>query len=231
MADIYFILVEPAVPGNIGASARAIKTMGFRKLRLVNPADHLNTEARTLAHGSHNILEQAEVFDTLEAAIHDLDFVAGTSARHKKAHHDYFPLDTLPGFIKTRESMIRKAGIVFGKEESGLSNTQLRACDVMVYIPMQTDFPSLNLSQAVMICAYTLFKGQINNKPPDLLPTEPGPGFRHLAKKIEDSMNRIGILKGTPLYHRIRERISLMEETDIHLLLSVIKHLDKTLNK
>lgn len=231
MAEIFFILVEPAVPGNIGASARAIKTMGFRRMRMVNPADHLCMEALTMAHGSHDILEQAEIYDTFEEAIQDLDFVAGTTAKHKNAHWDYFALDTLPGFLKSRKSMIRKAGIVFGKEESGLSNAHLRACDVMVYIPMQTTFPSLNLSQAVMVIAYTLSLSQINQKPPAPVPTGPEPGFRQLTGKIEDSMNRIGILKGTPLYHRIRERISLLGEKDMHLLLSVIKHLDKTLNK
>ena len=231
MAQICFILVEPAVPGNIGASARAIKTMGFRQLRLVNPADHLCMEARTMAHGSHDILEQAEVYDTFEAAIQDLDFVAGTTARHKNAHRDYFPLDTLPGFLKNRKSMIRKAGIVFGKEESGLSNTYLRACDVMVYIPMQTSFPSLNLSQAVMISAYVMSVSGNIQKRNDAGPPGTEPGFRYLAAKMEDSLIRIGISKGTPLYHRIRERISLLGETDMHLLLSVIKHLDKTLNK
>lgn len=231
MTEIFFILVEPSVPGNIGASARAIKTMGFRRLRMVNPADHLSSEARTMAHGSHDILEQAEIFDTLEAAIQDLDFVAGTTAKHKNAHRDYYSLVTLPGFLKNRKSMIRKAGIVFGKEESGLSNAHLRACDVMVYIPMQTTFPSLNLSQAVMVIAYTLSLSQINKIPHAPVPTGPAPGFRKLAEIIEDSMNRIGILKGTPLYHRIRERISLLGQKDMHLLLSVIKHLNKTLNK
>lgn len=204
--------------------------MGFRCLRLVNPADHLCMEARTLAHGSNDILEQAEVYDTFEEAIQDLDFVAGSTARPKNAHRDYFPLDSLPGLLKTRKTMIRKAGIVFGKEESGLSNAHLRVCDVMIYIPMQTAYPSLNLSQAVMIIAYVLSTSGVIPKRNDSNPAGTEPGFRYLATKMEDSMGRIGILKGTPLYHRIRERISLLGESDMHLILSVIKHLDKTLN-
>ena len=70
--NIYFILVEPAVPGNIGAAARAIKTMGYSNMRLVNPCDHLSIEAKMLAHASGEILEEAELFSGLEEAIADI---------------------------------------------------------------------------------------------------------------------------------------------------------------
>ncbi len=71
---ISFILVEPAVPANVGAAARAIKTMGFDDLRLVKPCDHLSMEARMLAHASNEILENAKIFSTLKEALADIDF-------------------------------------------------------------------------------------------------------------------------------------------------------------
>ena len=81
--NISFILVEPAVPENIGAAARAIKTMGFNDLRLVNPCDHLDMRAKMLAHASHEILENAKIFTNLSDAIADLDFTIATSAKQR----------------------------------------------------------------------------------------------------------------------------------------------------
>ena len=88
--ELIFILYKPGVPGNIGAAARAIKTMGFSKLRLIDPpANHLSDEALMMAHGSHDILEKAEVFPSFNLAAHDIDFLVGTTAKKKSAHEDY----------------------------------------------------------------------------------------------------------------------------------------------
>jgi tRNA/rRNA methyltransferase len=82
--QIFFILVEPAVQENVGAAARAIKTMGFSRLILVNPCDYLSGPARWLAHGSGEILDNAQVFPSLKEAIVNFDFVVGTSAKKTK---------------------------------------------------------------------------------------------------------------------------------------------------
>ncbi|MGE0087944.1 MAG: TrmH family RNA methyltransferase [Bacteroidales bacterium] len=84
MIDIHFILVEPAVSENIGAAARALKTMGFSSLRLVKPANHLADEARWLAHASNDILENAHVFPSLKEAVKDMDWIIGTTAKKRK---------------------------------------------------------------------------------------------------------------------------------------------------
>ena len=78
--EIHFILYKPAVPGNVGAAARAIKTMGFKHLRLINPCNHLGDEALMLAHGSHDILHSAALFEDFESAKADLDLVICTTA-------------------------------------------------------------------------------------------------------------------------------------------------------
>jgi len=124
--NITFILVNPAVPENIGASARAMNTMGFHDLRLVNPCNFLNEKARMLAHGSHSILENATVFSSLEKAVRDIDFVIGTTAKRRSAKEDYYSANLLSGYLAKKGDSISTIAIVFGKEESGLTNEEIR---------------------------------------------------------------------------------------------------------
>jgi tRNA/rRNA methyltransferase len=222
--DFIFILVEPAVPENIGASARALKTMGFNKLRLVNPCNFRNAEAKKLAHGSHEILENAMVFGSLAEAAGDCHFVVGTSAKHRRVKHDYFQITEVADLIRSKESIINKVGIVFGREERGLENDELKFCDIVSYIPMKTVYPSLNLAQAVMIYAYELSAiysvSQVEKTERD------EDEYRNLKKKTGEFLQRSQIDKNQVLYHRIFERLSMLKEEDIHLLLSVFKYLE-----
>jgi tRNA/rRNA methyltransferase len=157
--DLCFILYKPAVPGNIGASARAIKTMGFSELRLIDPADHLSDEAKMMAHGSHDILENCRVFGTYDEAVADISFVICTTAKKRSAKVDYIPAPRLAQFIAEKTAITGKIAIVFGSEESGLPNEILLKANVGVTIPMATGYPSLNLSQAVMTIAYECSAG------------------------------------------------------------------------
>jgi TrmH family RNA methyltransferase len=157
--DICFILYKPAVPGNIGASARAMKTMGFSELRLIDPADYLSGEAKMMAHGSHDILENCKVYDTYDNAIADISFVICTTAKRRSAKVDYIPAPQLARFIAGKSAVTGKIAVVFGSEESGLPNEILLKANVGVTIPMATEYPSLNLSQAVMTIAYELSAG------------------------------------------------------------------------
>jgi tRNA/rRNA methyltransferase len=220
--EVYFILVEPAVPENVGASARAIKTMSFNKLRLVNPCDYLSMEARKLAHGSGEILSSAEVFSSLDQAIQDMDLVIGTSAKNRRVKHDYYPADRLVDIINKKGSSINSAGIVFGRDEYGLSNKEAKRCDILCSIPMAAKYPSLNLSQAVMIMAYELsglhtdsHKKTVRN--PDALT------LKAARSKIEEALAFIGVKQNEVLFNRIVERINMAGEDDLHLLHSVCK--------
>lgn len=89
-----FLLIEPSVPENVGTAARAIKTMVFASLRLIKTCNYLCDEARWLAHGSNDILEQALVFDTLDEAIADLDFIVGTTAKKTQCEGRLYPCQT-----------------------------------------------------------------------------------------------------------------------------------------
>ena len=224
--DLFFILVEPAVPGNVGASARAIKTMGFNQLRLVNPCDHLSTEARMLAHASGEILEKARVYSSLEEALEDIDLSIATTAKKRDARVEFYPNTDLPGIIESKGESVKSTGIVFGGEESGLSNEQIRMCDVASSIPLKQTYPSLNLSQAVMIYAYTLADLSVIEESGRVSPESISPKrdneFRAMMDKSKDMLVEMGVDKSPALYNHILERLAILGEEDIHLLLSVL---------
>lgn len=226
--ETFFILVEPSVPENIGASARAIKTMGFTSLRMVKPEGYPDERANWLAHGSQEILKKALVFPSLSEAIKDLDFVIGTSAKKRSVKYDYYPISELKGILTKKEDNIRSLGLVFGKEESGLSNQELDLCDIISYVPMAKPYPSLNLSQAVMVYAYQLANLSIKNQI-----AESNPSFkshRELKKKTEVILERIGIPKDDAKFNRILERFAMLNETDLNLVHSISNKLSSLLD-
>jgi tRNA (cytidine32/uridine32-2'-O)-methyltransferase len=158
-----FILVEPSHPGNIGATARAIKNMGFQNLSLVNPKDFPNDDAFYRAKGANDILENLNIYENLSTALENATLIFGTSARTR----------TIPWPTKTSSelsSVIEKAlartnakiCFVFGREMSGLSNDELQMCDFHIKIPTEEDFSSINLSHAVQIISYVL-KMEVDN--------------------------------------------------------------------
>ncbi len=225
--EIYFILVEPAVPENVGAAARAIKTMSFNKLRLVTPCDYLSTESRKLAHGAGDILTSATVFSSLGEAVEDLDFVIGTSAKARRVRHDYYRVDRLPKLIAGKGNLVKKAGVVFGREESGLTNDEIRLCDIIGTIPMAGSYPSLNLAQAVMVVAYELSSLVIGRQ------KKPGGSPGHLTLKatrarVSEILHAAGVDNNKTLYNRIMERINVAGEDDLHLLCSVCKYFGRS---
>lgn len=159
-----FILVEPSHPGNIGASARAIKNMGFKNLSLVKPKGFPDDEAFYRAKGAKDILENVKIFDDLASALKDSTLIFGTSARTRtipwptKTSSEL--KDTLDNELKNINS---KICFVFGREISGLSNEELQMCDYHIKIPTEEDFSSINLSHSVQIISYVL-KMEIDNQ-------------------------------------------------------------------
>jgi tRNA (cytidine32/uridine32-2'-O)-methyltransferase len=154
--SIRFILVATRHPGNIGASARAMKTMGQGDLWLVAPAAFPNAEATALASGADDLLARARVVATLGEAVTDCGLVLGTSARLRTQY--YWPVST-PREAAPRLLAAGAAGaaaIVFGTERTGLSNADFDLCHGLVHIPSNPAYESLNLAQAVQILAYEL---------------------------------------------------------------------------
>lgn len=225
--DIIFILVEPAVPENIGAAARAIKTMGFNQLRLVNTKSHLADEARWLAHGSTDVLNTAQVYNSLEEAIADLDFTMGTTAKNRSVKFDYYSPEASIELIEQKKSILNKVGIVFGREESGLTNKELQLCDMATTIPIKTTYPSLNLAQSVMLMAYVFSQNNQLLQTPQNNTSE----YSLLKWKTTNLLKQIDIKEGDNLFGRIMERLAAVSASDTNLFLSFISRLEKRLLK
>ena len=152
-----FILVEPSHPGNIGATARAIKNMGFTNLSLINPKDFPNDDAFYRAKGAKDILENIKIYEDLSDALKDATLIFGTSARTRTIPWPTKTSSELSIVLKKAlESGNAKVCFVFGREISGLSNEELQMCDYHIKIPTDEDFSSINLSHAVQIISYIL---------------------------------------------------------------------------
>ena len=154
--NIYFVLVEPKTPGNVGAAARALKTMGFENLVLINPCDISVPEARWMAHASEDILERAQIYNSLQEAVKEIHFVVATTQRERSFHLPFFTPEELAKKVMPI-SHDHKIAIVFGREQSGLTNEELGHCDAISTVPTHTKHPSLNLAQTVMIYCYVFY--------------------------------------------------------------------------
>lgn len=155
--NVSFVLVEPKESGNIGASARAIKNMGFMNLCLVNPPSLLTDEARWFACNALDVLDSAKSFPDFLSSIKDKTFVVGTSRRTGKRRGVILPVDQGAQIIMAR-AHTGKVAILFGREEQGLLNDEVDECGLLLTIPTSREHRSLNLGQAVLIVAYELLK-------------------------------------------------------------------------
>jgi TrmH family RNA methyltransferase len=152
---VHVVLVRPESPANVGAVARAIANTGLAGLRLVAPGDWRTIECWRSAWGSHEVLERAAVFDDLRSAVADAHTALAFSGKRDKA----------AAWLDVREAAAEVAGrgeetacLVFGPESSGLTRDELARCGQRVFIPAHPDQPSLNLSHAVMVAAYEVFR-------------------------------------------------------------------------
>ncbi len=155
LSNIRVVLVETTHPGNIGATARAMKNMGLERLCLVKPARFPHADATARASGADDLLANAEVYDRLEEALAGCRLVLGTSARlrtirwpqvnPREAAEKIFTLDDLSD-----------AAFVFGREHAGLTNEELERCHYLLHIPANPAYSSLNLAAAVQVVTYEL---------------------------------------------------------------------------
>jgi tRNA/rRNA methyltransferase len=223
---IHFVLVEPAVPENIGAAARAIKTMGFDSLWIVNSSEYLKNEAGYLAHGSGDILEHVTHFSTYNEMIDALDFSIATTSKFRSVKNDYINGNDLPKILEEKNRIIKNAGIIFGREEYGLKNEEIKLCDLTSSIPLFTSYPSLNLGQSVMLYAYVLSKlNKLNIEDTNQKDHHFEDELDALKKKVEKILPYLNLDKNTNIYGRIFERLMHVNQDDIHLLHSIANKL------
>ncbi len=165
--NIHFILVEPKEAGNIGASARAMKNMGFKNLELVKPKNVLTDEARWMACNAVELLEKAVIYKSFEDAIKDKNIIIGTTRRLGKRRGLILPLkDSIKKIIPAARK--NKIALLFGREDKGLLNNEVEACGLLITIPTSPSQPSLNLAQSVMLVAYELTQKLYKKALPEL---------------------------------------------------------------
>jgi tRNA (cytidine32/uridine32-2'-O)-methyltransferase len=157
LQQIRIILVETSHPGNIGATARAMKTMGLKNLYLVNPCNHLNPNAIALAKGANDILEGAVLCNSLVEALSGVNIIFGTSDKSRGLPVTGVSAEECAKLIIDKYAKSNIA-IIFGRERIGLTNHELLYCNYHLHIATDRNFSSLNLSQAVQIVAYELRK-------------------------------------------------------------------------
>jgi len=153
------VLVEPQLGENIGSAARAMANFGLARLRLVKPREEWpNPQAKKMASGADRILEEAELYDTLEAAIADCSFVLATTARAHDQAKPVVDAAEAAQLCAPRIAAGETVAILFGRERTGLENQEVALADRIVTLPVNPAFASLNLAQAVAIVAYEWFK-------------------------------------------------------------------------
>jgi tRNA (cytidine32/uridine32-2'-O)-methyltransferase len=162
--QIQIVLVEPSHPGNIGAVARAAKTMGVENLILVKPKSFPDNQATVRATGAVDVLERAVVCDSLSEAVSNCTFVVGTSSRERGLPCPEIAPREL-GKRVWQELQHGSVAIVFGRESSGLSNEEMDLCQYATTIPTNWEFGSLNLAAAVQVICYEIFIATLDQAP------------------------------------------------------------------
>lgn len=189
------ILVEPQLGDNIGATARAMLNCGLTELRLVKPRDGWpNPKAWQMASGAHVVLEGVQLFQSLEAAIQDLQRIYATTARHRDMVKHVVTPRRAAQEIRQHERAGDRCGLVFGRERIGLTNDEVVLADAVLTVPLNPQFSSLNLAQAVLLVAWEWLHAEDTTPPRRLeeaghLPTtgeELLIFFDHLENELED---------------------------------------------
>lgn len=197
--NIRVILFEPREPGNIGSAARALKGMGLSQLYLVNPIPFLEAKPTWyMAHGATDVIENCRVVETLDDALEGIQFLVGTTHRRRDPR--------LPSSVSAREaaqeiatiSQHQQVGLLFGREDFGLSTSQISCCQLIASVPMAAKNPSLNLAQAVQVFAYEVFLASAGDIPPSELEYADVNEIEAFYGRITNLLQRIGV---TPYNH------------------------------
>ena len=235
--SIRFVLVAPSHPGNIGAAARAIKTMGFSRLYLVNPKSFPDQVATDRSAGSEDILNAAIVTTSLQEALTGCQLVIATSARRRHlAIENLTPSGAAQ--LVNQQSDETEIAIIFGREHAGLTNEELSYSHYHVMIPTNSDYSSLNLAHSVQIIAYELrmiyLTGAIQSTTDakNSLATTDSIAFlyEHLEKVLKD----INFLKPTNqvAFSRLKRVINRahLEQIEVNMLRGILTQIQQVIS-
>ena len=196
-ASVRVVLVNTSHPGNIGAAARAMKNMGLERLYLVAPREFPAPRALWRAAGAVDVLERAVVVESLAEAVADCGLVVGTSSRHRHLPWDLVEPRECAQRVVTA-AQVKPVAVLFGSERIGLTNDTLMRCNLLVTIPTDAAYSSLNVAMAVQLVAYELWMA--------LRPGAPAPRERDVPLATADEMAR--------LYQHIEEVLAEIDFRD-----------------
>lgn len=237
--NIRIVLVEPSHPGNIGGAARAMKNMGLESLCLVNPQSFPDPEATARASGADDVLANARVCDSLEAAIADCSLAVATSARRRTIA---WPELDAPACARelVAHGRLAPVALVFGREQSGLNNAELDLCHAMVRLPANPAFSSLNLACAVQVLAYELRLAVLQDTAAGEMSTAGPPAsnveLQRLFAHLRDTLLAVGFMpehRAPSLMRKLmrffyRSRIT---QEEVNIFRGIVTELDILQNK
>ena len=164
---INIVLVETSHPGNIGSVARAMKTMGLSKLSLINPRKFPSGEANALSGNATDVLENAQVYKTIEDSIKTSTFVYATSSRNRTIQWPTVNVEEAAELILNQTTAEKEISVLFGREDRGLTNEELQLANTHIEIPANPHYPVLNLAMSAQILSYEIFKASHNTEARD----------------------------------------------------------------
>ncbi len=191
-SPVRIVLIDPSHPGNIGSVARAMKNMSLEDLTLVRPRSFPHPESNALAAGADDILARARVVGSLAEAIADCAFIAGTTSRPRSYYWEFTtPREVAARIVALGEQ--NRAALLFGSERYGLGTEDLKHCNVLVRIPANPAYCSLNLAMSVQLLAYELFmaREQPASHVQLELPLAPSSDVEHFYAHLHQVLNEI----------------------------------------
>ncbi len=237
--NLSIILVEPQGPINIGSVCRAMMNFGFTQLRLVNPTRHYKSLlAKKMALSAFKVLETAEVFDTLAAALSDVQVAFGTTRRFGKYRKNFFT----PSGAARKLSQTHRTGtcaLVMGPEDTGLETKDLDLCQHFITIPTHDNYPSMNLSHALSVLLYEIsLKSETGKKFTDPSPRKLATGkeIEHMYGHMRKSLTNIDFLDKQNPDHLLRtfRRIfgsAGLTSRDVNIIRGMMSRIDWTENQ
>ena len=231
---IRIVLVEPSHPGNIGAAARAMKTMDVTEMALVRPRRFPDPQADWRAAGALDVIENATVHDEISSAVKDCVMVAGTSVRERHIPWPVLSAEELADKIVTEVPGSERVAILFGRETSGLTNDELALCKHHVRIPSSDRYGSLNLAMAVQVVVYELFKSKYKNENPQPWdkPMATNEEMERFYAHLQEVLTEIGFYdpasprEAMTRLRRLFARINL-DHTEVQILRGILSHIQK----
>jgi TrmH family RNA methyltransferase len=237
LSAIRIVLVEPSHPGNVGAVARAMKNMALSELVLVRPKSFPHPEATARASGADDVLAAARVTATVADALVDVGFVAATTSRPRD--QNFRALDLHDAAARVFEMSARgPAAVLFGAERTGLTNEELALAHLLIRIPANPAYPSLNLSMAVQLLTYELFRAAgspASDRPLSESPVPLAPGadmerfYAHLQQVMDEVDFKDRTIGGTHLMTRVRRLFQRceMDQNEVNILRGILTSVQK----